>query len=150
MAVADFIKLLPDSTLRSHPTCHVVGLLSVLAISTSVALLTLTGKLNFSRENADESLPSTADGEDGGHSGGTVVAASGKDHGVVKKRVHFAEDVREPRGDSRQYRLRFAQNADFEEVAVVGSRRASMPANRLALYRGIRQHRLQHAASFLS
>ncbi|MCO5568709.1 hypothetical protein L7F22_022408 [Adiantum nelumboides] len=150
MAVADFIKLLPDSTLRSHPTCHVVGLLSVLAISTSVALLTLTGKLNFSRENGDESLPFTAGGEDGGHSGGTV-AASGKDHGVMKKRVHFAEDVREPRGDSRQYRLRFAQSADFEEVAVVGSRRrASMPANRLALYRGIRQHRLQHAASFLS
>ncbi|XP_042063107.1 uncharacterized protein LOC121806989 [Salvia splendens] len=68
-----------------------------------------------------------------------------------KKKVHFAEDVVDPRGNSEEYRK--SQKANFNKYSnsttlSKGGRIQEMPANRVALYNGILRDRVHQKVAY--
>ncbi|KAH7426001.1 hypothetical protein KP509_11G080800 [Ceratopteris richardii] len=202
MAVADLRKLIPEP-----PSSQVMGLLSVLAISGSVAILTLSGKLRLGAteghedqspesqartvaELEDTCAPSSASTRSeqqtssmvpvhkekvgycvtGSRSTISEQDRSRKSSRIAKKRVRFAEDVRETHGDSREYRQRYESIREPPKLSLVAassgavrhvqsphsrqqhqrqqSKNQKMPANWAALYRGLCQQRRYAAAVY--
>lgn len=170
---------------------QVVGFLSVLVISGSVALLSLgKGKLwHYVFESTE--------GESGPNSSSCMESSRKSSAGVVSeridsekpilftkgnyatrageaskpkrlKKVRFAPDVIEPSGNGQEYRLRCRaapmkhsvdsefQKPNISNVDCSNSSKAQktaptkshIPANRIALYKGLRQSRLQHTLSY--
>ncbi|KAL1563403.1 hypothetical protein AAHA92_05873 [Salvia divinorum] len=75
----------------------------------------------------------------------------GKKRKKKKKKVHFAEDVVDPRGNSEEYRK--SQKANFNKYSNSttlnkGRRIQEMPANRLALYNGILRDRVHQKVAY--
>ncbi|XP_059635106.1 uncharacterized protein LOC132277304 [Cornus florida] len=71
----------------------------------------------------------------------------GKKREKKKKRVHFAEDVMDPRGNSEEFRRQRSGNSNCSSSSsrLKESRTArGMPANRMALYNGILRDRVVH------
>ncbi|XP_042058726.1 uncharacterized protein LOC121803085 [Salvia splendens] len=69
----------------------------------------------------------------------------------MKKKVHFAEDVVDPRGNSEEYRK--SQKANFNKYSNSttlnkGRRIQEMPANRVALYNGILRDRVHQKVAY--
>ncbi|XP_007013460.2 PREDICTED: uncharacterized protein LOC18588767 isoform X1 [Theobroma cacao] len=80
-----------------------------------------------------------------------------------KKKVHFAEDVMDPRGDGEEFRRQLMQNpvrigsnnnspaalnssTKFKKIG--GGKDRGMPANRVALYNGILRDRVVQRLAF--
>ncbi|XP_022756484.1 uncharacterized protein LOC111304225 isoform X2 [Durio zibethinus] len=64
-----------------------------------------------------------------------------------KKKVHFAEDVMDPRGDGEEFRRQVKNPGSNNSPAALNSapkfkKIAGMPANRVALYNGILRDRV--------
>ena len=75
----------------------------------------------------------------------------GKKRNKKKKKVHFAEDVVDPRGNSEEYRK--SQKANFNKYSNSttlnkGRRNQEMPANRVALYNGILRDRVHQKVAY--
>lgn len=62
-----------------------------------------------------------------------------------KKKVRFAEDVVDPRGDNEEFRKQHSNNI-LRKINKVENR--GMPANRLALYKGIIRDRVIHRITY--
>ncbi|KAK9269654.1 hypothetical protein L1049_001432 [Liquidambar formosana] len=78
-----------------------------------------------------------------------------------KKRVHFAEDVVDPSGDSKEFRKKHgiissnssstsssSSSPRFKKKSGGGGKVTGMPANRVALYNGILRDRVVHRLAY--
>lgn len=67
-----------------------------------------------------------------------------------KKRVHFAEDVVDPTGNSEEFRKRLHRNCKLAAATPRSNkvRVREMPANRMALYNGILRDRVGHRPAY--
>ncbi|KAI3827352.1 hypothetical protein L1987_01425 [Smallanthus sonchifolius] len=76
------------------------------------------------------------------------ISIDGKKRAKKKKKVHFAEDVMEPRGSGEEFRKRLrSKNVQKWRTSSSlckdegGKRKINLPANRIALYTGILRDR---------
>ncbi|XVE98332.1 hypothetical protein REPUB_Repub03eG0097200 [Reevesia pubescens] len=89
----------------------------------------------------------------------SCISSEGKKREKKKKKVHFAEDVMDPRGDGEEFRRQVknpvrissisnnspaALNSSPKFKKIGGGKDRGMPANRVALYNGILRDRVVH------
>ncbi|XP_022731720.1 uncharacterized protein LOC111286162 [Durio zibethinus] len=85
----------------------------------------------------------------------SCISSGGKKREKKKKKVHFAEDVMDPRGDGEEFRRQVknpvrigsnnspaALNSAPKLKKIGGGKDRGMPANRIALYNGILRDRV--------
>lgn len=68
-----------------------------------------------------------------------------------KKRVHFAEDVVDPIGNSDEYRKLHSSSKYLNPLKKSGGKlvvEETMPANRVALYNGILRDKVLHRVAY--
>ncbi|KAL2479658.1 hypothetical protein Adt_32624 [Abeliophyllum distichum] len=83
----------------------------------------------------------------------SCLSSEGKKKEKKKKRVHFAEDVVDPIGNSDEYRRRLHNNKCAKVNLDLNSNSTSgkiqeMPANRVALYNGILKDRVLQRVAY--
>ncbi|XP_010250113.1 PREDICTED: uncharacterized protein LOC104592440 [Nelumbo nucifera] len=79
----------------------------------------------------------------------SCISSDGKKRDKKKKRVHFAEDVVDPIGNSEEFRREHSRKSLTLNQACRSENRSvaqGMPANRMVLYNGILRDRLQRMA----
>eukprot|EP00250_Pteridium_aquilinum_P024870 c29731_g1_i1 orf=54-593(-) len=150
---------------------QMVGFLSVLAISGSVALISLVSKAKPRQGVGEEEPKNNTHPQGGGQLEEEYYSHSDSDSSseenehaqrsfhedknvapLKRKKVRFAPDVIEPPCNGQQYRSRWkvSQGREVMRTRLPADTQAapkspSIPANRLALYKGLRQSRLQHS-----
>ncbi|KAK3219392.1 hypothetical protein Dsin_013362 [Dipteronia sinensis] len=117
-----------------------VVLATAMVVSSTVLFLTFSKQKHFSitanhqsRDSSKQTLRS-------------CLYTEGKKKQKKKKRVHFAENVKETSGNGEEYRREQSKKFTTNKVDTNTICRNEIPANRIALYNGIirdRVHRVQ-------
>ncbi|KAK8608551.1 hypothetical protein V6N13_023972 [Hibiscus sabdariffa] len=98
-----------------------------LVLATAMVVSTTVIFLTFSRQKPKQALRS-------------CLSSDGKKRDNKKKKVKFAESVKEPSGNGEEYRKKTVAGRSRSETD--GFCRNQMPANRVALYNGILRDRV--------
>ncbi|KAM7508188.1 hypothetical protein LguiA_018641 [Lonicera macranthoides] len=82
----------------------------------------------------------------------SCISSDGKGRDRKKKRVHFANDVVDPSGNSEEFRRLKCNNFDQRKASSAfktgGRKVRELPANRMALYNGILKDRVLHRVGY--
>ncbi|CAK9147115.1 unnamed protein product [Ilex paraguariensis] len=135
------------------------AVLATAAVAVSGTVLLLAFRLQKSLPTTQFSINSIPQSPPSGPPR-SCISSDGKRREKKKKRVHFAEDVLDPIGNSDEYRKLQSSNNSHRNTSVSKSSTTTfknsekvqrrMPANRLALYNGILRNRVLHRVAYSS